>query len=409
LDKELEEKALAKTNPQVEEQARAWITNITKIDVGTDLLASLRSGVILCTLANKIFGPNTCKFVAAPKHFLEEQANITCYLEACQQFGVPSQDMFTVLDIGHSAPDKTAVLQNIFAVARQAQAVGFDGPILGVRYYKTLEEQNQLKKKKEIENQKENERREREKEVRRIRRAELENQKIALKTEIAKSNLERLTIRREMRVERGRIEPAYQMHESVRMDNELDVVDIAPVKYGMDLELEKKMEALIDYEFERIALDWIEDVTGEQADNVYLHLKSGRKLCKLINKLHPDSIKNIQKGKRPIHERENISMFLTAARKLGIRDSDLFTVADLYDAQNLQAVVRTMYTLSRVMQSKPNYSGPLIEKQYIEKEMKEWFLIQDDPNTPAASNEMNNLSVWGGINKLFWGLLGYNK
>lgn len=37
---------------------------------------------------------------------------------------------------------------------------------------------------------------------------------------------------------------------------------------------------------EEAVLDWIEDIVHEEVDDLYLHLKSGRTLCRLINALN---------------------------------------------------------------------------------------------------------------------------
>jgi hypothetical protein len=44
-------------------------------------------------------------FAAAPKHYLEEKANVGAYLEACRKLGVPDADMFTPLDLSEKKAD----------------------------------------------------------------------------------------------------------------------------------------------------------------------------------------------------------------------------------------------------------------------------------------------------------------
>jgi hypothetical protein len=53
---------------------------------------------------------------------------------------------------------------------------------------------------------------------------------------------------------------------------------------------------------EEAVLDWIEDVVKEEVDDMYLHLKSGRTLCRLINTLNVGI--NLKYSNRPtaIHE-----------------------------------------------------------------------------------------------------------
>jgi hypothetical protein len=53
---------------------------------------------------------------------------------------------------------------------------------------------------------------------------------------------------------------------------------------------------------EEKCLDWIEEVTGEQVDDLYLHLKSGRTLCRMMNKFIPKTILKINYGHQEFHE-----------------------------------------------------------------------------------------------------------
>lgn len=77
--------------------------------------------------------------------------------------------------------DFNQVLNHIFALARQAQAVGFRGPSLGVTYYKTRAEQLELEAVKQ-------QRREEEA----AQRAEY-NQMLAEKRDVNKYFLQRLS------------------------------------------------------------------------------------------------------------------------------------------------------------------------------------------------------------------------
>ena len=88
---------------------------------------------------------------------------------------------------------------------------------------------------------------------------------------------------------------------------------------------------------------WIEAVLGEPLGDETLHviLKSGVVLCNLINALKPGSIKNISTKKMPFMQMENISNYLAAVGPsgLGIPAFEAFMPIDLYEEQNMQAVV----------------------------------------------------------------------
>jgi transgelin len=62
----------------------------------------------------------------------------------------------------------------------------------------------------------------------------------------------------------------------------------------------------------------------------------------------------------PSHSvQENISNFLAAAEKYGLRRTDLFQTVDLYEEQNLTAVVNTLHMLGAMAQ-KNGFSGPVL-------------------------------------------------
>jgi len=179
LDRELELKAQLKYEASVgqEQKAREWVEEITGERIGEDFWLSMKNGVLLCKLIKNIAPHSIGKFDLKPKHYLEEKANITRYLDACRKIGLPEQDLMDPLDMSDSKKDPIALLTNIFALGRQAQAIGYNGPSLGVRYYKTVEDQERLKAKREEERRQEYEHVEKVREAQRIRRDELEEEK----------------------------------------------------------------------------------------------------------------------------------------------------------------------------------------------------------------------------------------
>lgn len=58
-------------------------------------------------------------------------------------------------------------------------------------------------------------------------------------------------------------------------------------------------------------------------------------LCELINSLHGPNkpIKKINNSSMVFKQMENISQFLTAAEKYGIKQSDLFQTVDLFEGE----------------------------------------------------------------------------
>lgn len=125
-------------------------------------------------------------------------------------------------------------------------------------------------------------------------------------------------------------------------------LESANILYGLDLEMKLKREAVYESEWkekETEVLNWIESVTGEQVDHIFLHLKSGRLLCKLANILLPNSIKKVNEQKIVFYERENIQKFCNAIISFGIPPDHIFSVDSLYDAKDLISVIRTLLAL----------------------------------------------------------------
>jgi len=119
--------------------------------------------------------------------------------------------------------------------------------------------------------------------------------------------------------------------------------------YGMDYELQKKMEEKWDPEKAKNAQNWIESLTKNKfSDTFHNSLKSGVKLCELINVIWPGTIKSISKSTMPFNQRENIVAYLKACKDKGMRETDLFVTQDLFEGDNLGVVVDNICALGIV-------------------------------------------------------------
>merc|ERR1712072_1278274 len=78
---------------------------------------------------------------------------------------------------------------------------------------------------------------------------------------------------------------------------------------------------------------YMEATTGKPwpSDDMWESLKNGIYLCEFINVLKPGSVKKINKPGMPFKEMENITMFLEAAIKFGLRPNNTFRTPDLYE------------------------------------------------------------------------------
>jgi len=375
LDAELAEKADLKYDLNQETEACAWLEALigeSIIKDGRSFIESLRSGVILCKAILAISpGVFERPYNQKPKHYLEEQGNISMYLQACTKIGIPSQDLFTIIDIGTTKPDKSIVLQNIYALGRQAQAMRVPVPKLGVTFHKSLEDIARLEEKKRFDRQKDAEKRKEYDERALRRRLQLETEKEKENKFKIQSTKEKIDNRKQSRLSRGReLTPL-----SPRREKEEKERSISPVKYGMDLEHSKMMASKEDMSLaEDAIMDWIEDITKEPIDDLFLHLKSGRTLCRLLNKLNVGISIKFSKGSSAVHEMNNIKLFLDSLSYFNIKRDETFDIQDLYSKRNMNLVIKTLILISSKLQSDSKYTGPILD--FVEQPRQ----VCNDPN-----------------------------
>eukprot|EP00052_Salpingoeca_macrocollata_P025034 m.226652 g.226652 ORF g.226652 m.226652 type:complete len:629 (+) comp22362_c1_seq6:89-1975(+) len=93
---------------------------------------------------------------------------------------------------------------------------------------------------------------------------------------------------------------------------------------------------------------WISRVTGHSFAGQSLEegLKAGDVLCELVNKIKPGLIPKYHKGtKLAFKQMENIGLFLNACKAYGLVGTQLFITIDLFEAQNVKAVVSCLSAL----------------------------------------------------------------
>jgi len=121
-------------------------------------------------------------------------------------------------------------------------------------------------------------------------------------------------------------------------------------KFGLDRELAAKQDAKYDADLEEQARLFICSKTGADippGKGCLKQLKDGVVLCQLINTLQPGSVKKINTMKMPFMQMENISNYLSACSKYGIRTSELFQTVDLFEEANMSAVVFNLLAVAR--------------------------------------------------------------
>ena len=92
------------------------------------LQQELKSGVVLCNLANKI-KPGCCSLPSMSSMPFKQMENINSYIKACEKLGVRKDDTFQTVAL-YENQDMLAVLRQIHQLGAVAQRSGFDGPKL---------------------------------------------------------------------------------------------------------------------------------------------------------------------------------------------------------------------------------------------------------------------------------------
>ncbi|XP_050974416.1 LIM domain only protein 7 isoform X10 [Labeo rohita] len=125
---------------------------------------------------------------------------------------------------------------------------------------------------------------------------------------------------------------------------------------------------------------WIEAVTEKKfgSSNFRSSLENGLLLCDLINKIRPGVVKKLNRLSTPIAGLDNISLFLKACAKLGLKEAQLFHPGDLQDlstrvtvkhqesSRRLKNVLITIYWLGRKAYADPFYNGPYLKLKAFE-------------------------------------------
>eukprot|EP00062_Callorhinchus_milii_P026602 gi/632988908/ref/XP_007883363.1/ PREDICTED: transgelin-2-like [Callorhinchus milii] len=132
--------------------------------------------------------------------------------------------------------------------------------------------------------------------------------------------------------------------------------------YGLNRELQKKLNEKYDSNLEICLIDWISIQCQIQKPDPGRRsfqnwLKDGTVLCHLINSLYPVSnhpIERVVESKMAFKQMELISQFLTAIQEYGLGKFEIFQTVDLWEAKDLAAVQRTLMNLGSLALSKDN-------------------------------------------------------
>jgi hypothetical protein len=110
--------------------------------------------------------------------------------------------------------------------------------------------------------------------------------------------------------------------------------------------------------------------------------------------------KKINTQNKPFKKMENITSFVLAARSYGVPDEELFTTSDLYHNRNTRNVVAALHALSRRVQLRETWQGPIMGEKYVEPEpiaepkKDKWIELQDEEGRTYYYNELTEETAW---------------
>ncbi|EFC36106.1 hypothetical protein NAEGRDRAFT_76225 [Naegleria gruberi] len=133
LDKELAKKQAGKHDPQKEKEVRQWIEAVTGTKFSSnDFQESLKDGVLLCKLANKI-KPGIVKTINSGKMPFMCMENIGYFLKAAAELGLDTHNTFMSVDLyeGKNIPLVIMALYSFGSVVQKR--VGYNLPTLGLK------------------------------------------------------------------------------------------------------------------------------------------------------------------------------------------------------------------------------------------------------------------------------------
>ncbi|NP_001085014.1 calponin L homeolog [Xenopus laevis] len=131
LSAEVKNKLAQKYDPLKEAELRQWIDGLTGRTIGNNFMDSLKDGIILCELINKLQPGSVRKINEATQNW-HKLENIGNFIKGIMQYGVKPHDIFEANDLFENT-NLTQVQCTLLALASVAKSKGARVDI-GVKY-----------------------------------------------------------------------------------------------------------------------------------------------------------------------------------------------------------------------------------------------------------------------------------
>uniref|UniRef100_A0A8C6XUU2 Calponin n=1 Tax=Naja naja TaxID=35670 RepID=A0A8C6XUU2_NAJNA len=131
MSAEVKSKLAQKYDPQRELELRQWIEEATGKRIGDNFMESLKDGVILCELINRL-QPGSVRKVNESTQNWHQLENIGNFIKAITRYGVKPHDIFEANDLFENT-NHTQVQSTLIALASMAKTKG-NRVNVGVKY-----------------------------------------------------------------------------------------------------------------------------------------------------------------------------------------------------------------------------------------------------------------------------------
>eukprot|EP00823_Brevimastigomonas_motovehiculus_P002515 TRINITY_DN1532_c0_g1_i1.p1 TRINITY_DN1532_c0_g1~~TRINITY_DN1532_c0_g1_i1.p1 ORF type:complete len:320 (-),score=67.39 TRINITY_DN1532_c0_g1_i1:273-1232(-) len=176
--------------------------------------------------------------------------------------------------------------------------------------------------------------------------------------------------------------------------------------YGLDADVQLKISSKFDAKKEAQVKAWLEELVGQKCSgSLHEWLKSGVVLCTAINKIKPNTVRQINMQKMAFKQMENITFYLEGCKALGLKATDVFVTKDLYENYNMVSVIDNILALGGAAQKVSGFKGPYIGIKYSEEQKREFtkeqltayvpsrqtvgdFGYQDESKAPTLSRQI---------------------
>ncbi|XP_030052837.1 calponin-1 [Microcaecilia unicolor] len=131
LSAEVKSKLAQKYDTQKEQELRQWIEEVTGRHIGANFMESLKDGIILCELINRLQPGSVRKLNESTQNW-HKLENIGNFIKAITDYGVKPHDIFEANDLYENC-NHTQVQSTLLALASVAKSRGSNVNI-GVKY-----------------------------------------------------------------------------------------------------------------------------------------------------------------------------------------------------------------------------------------------------------------------------------